>query len=196
MRGPRGRIYVVPMGTLIICRCASTAGRVWKIWSRRVPRPTCFSECACTCVLVCTRGRAIYGETRDRCILDVRSNGDFETRTAIYGIEELLIYRAGRTTISVSLADVILSLFFFPLSTLFFFFTPFHSAVLFYSLFAGITDASILRSIILHDVIYERCPPREFAGVFRLAARDNTFESRPDVISSSVRNAEELCRNA
>jgi len=28
------------------------------------------------------------------------------------------------------------------------------------------------------------------------AARDNTFESRPDVISSPVRNAEELCRNA
>lgn len=31
--------------------------RVWKIWSRRVSRSTCFSECACTCTPVHTSAR-------------------------------------------------------------------------------------------------------------------------------------------
>lgn len=33
--------------------------RVWKIWSRRVPRSTCFSKCTCTCVHVHTSARYI-----------------------------------------------------------------------------------------------------------------------------------------
>lgn len=94
--------------------------RVWKIWSRRVPRSTCFSECACTCVPPVHTSARYTVKTRDRCILDVRGNGDFEARVAIYGIEELLIYRPGRcrTTIFISLATLFLPLFFFPSSLL------------------------------------------------------------------------------
>jgi len=151
------------------------------------------------CVHVCARThqRAIYArDTRDRRILArarARGNGDFENANCdlrYRGIINLPPFPFCWLHYFISFF-----LFFFFLAYVLFF-NLFHSSDLFYSLFAVITDASIVRSIILHDVIYGHCSPREFSSVFRFAARDNTFESRPDVISSPVRNAEELCRNA
>lgn len=120
MRDPRGRIYVVgaPMGTLIICRCASSAVRPPFSRSRRaafgkyglaefhVPR---VSPSAHARVCTYTRAHDIYGETRDRCVLDVRQRRHRNAYCDLW-YRGIINLPCGRTIISVSLA----TLFYLP----------------------------------------------------------------------------------
>lgn len=97
MWSPRERIYVVeaPMGTLIIYRCASTHTHIAprfqrKIWSRRVPRSTCFLKCAHIHVYVHT---CAICDSKMHATCDNAATSAAMQNIPIYGIAKLLIYR-------------------------------------------------------------------------------------------------------